>query len=852
MDDSPVPVGARAFDVLLALLEAPERVVARAELLARAWPTVVVEENNLDVQVSALRKLLGADSITTVPRRGYRLALPVVTTQLGMPAPEHFSQPRSNVAKASGPLYGRDADIEYLTEILDRSRVVTCVGPGGIGKTKLALRVGRGVVVAGFPDGVWMVDLTSLADGQLVAQAIASALGVSDREGSPMIDALSTYLEHKKLLLILDNCEHLIAAVAMTCLTLLRHSPGLRILATSREPLGIVEERVFEVPPLAPLEAAQLFVDRASAVRPGFDPDGKGAQWIERICSRLDGMPLAIELAAACVRTLSLHEIDERLGERFRLLTAGERGALPRHRTLRGLIDWSYELLHDSERLLLRRLSVFAGGWTLEAAAEVCAHEDAGAWTTLETLTSLVSKSMVRVEERNGATRYRFLETIREYASGLLSESDEAPEQSDRHLKYFTDVALAVEHELYGEKQPTQLNRLETEHDNLRRALTWGIATKSPLVLDLVAAVWRYWATRGYVSEGRRWLSQALAVHSEDALARLGALHGAGNLARMQGDYALAREFHVEALALATRHGDSQMVSPSLVSLAMVAREHGDDAAAHGFLQQSLAIQRENGDRWGEGMSLYQLANIAHAQGDCTAARTMQEKCLAIRRELGDRLNIAASLNALGWYTYAAGELTLGRSMLEESLSLRRELDDRAGTAATLNNLAVLETIVGNIDRAADLQQQCLDIQRSIGDRRGVSSSLANIGHIARSRGHVAEAMSLFGQCLAIRFELGDKRIVEDVCALAEQMVKAGAPLAAATLLGSLERVAQEAMPEDPLAAYDDQWKALREQATDEAAIETARRRGRELPLRDAVGVAVRSEEFSARNTTGG
>jgi predicted ATPase/class 3 adenylate cyclase len=471
---------------------------------------------------------------------------------------------------------GRVKEMAEIKRRLAEARLLTLTGAGGAGKTRLALQVAADVL-EGDPDGTWLVELASVADGALVPQAVASALKVTESQGTSITATLLNWLAGRRLLLLIDNCEHLIQPCAELVETLLRTCSKLRVLATSREALAVAGETVWLVPSLALTdttglerpgtdqkapgvqgEAVRLFIDRAVAAQPSFTLTDRNAAAIEQICRRLDGIPLAIELAAARVKVLSAEQISARLDDRFRFLTGGSRTAVPRQQTLQALIDWSHSLLTDPERLLLRRLSAFLGGWTLAAAEGVCAGDGLEPGQVLDLLSQLLNKSLVAVEDLEGESRYRFLETIRQYARVKLFDSGETARAAGRHLDYFLEFAEKAEQHYSGSEQAAWLDRLEAEHDNLRAAIEWSRAgtAETAKSLRLVGALWQFWYLRGFISEGRRHLREALAesVHAPTVL-RAKALTGASLLAHAQGDYEQGPVLIEESLALSRQAG---------------------------------------------------------------------------------------------------------------------------------------------------------------------------------------------------------------------------------------------------------------------------------------------------------
>jgi predicted ATPase/class 3 adenylate cyclase len=501
-----------------------------------------------------------------------------------------LSARRTNLPIELSSFVGREQAIAELSDLLASARLLTLTGPGGIGKTRLALHLAADAL-ANYPHGVWLVRLDALADNDLVPAAIATVMGIREQPGRSLLETLTDAIGSSQLLLVLDNCEHLIQACAKLAEALLQACPQVQLLATSRESLNVAGEVVWHVPPLslpephrppAPeqlgeYQAVRLFIERAVAVRHGFAVTNQNAPAVAQVCQRLDGIPLAIELAAARVGVLSVEQLVERLDERFRLLTGGSRTASPCQQTLRAAIDWSYELLSEAERALFRRLAIFAGGWTMEAAEAVCVGNAIASEDVLDRLSSLVNKSLVNAEERHGAERYRLLETIRDYARERLEASGEAEAVRRQHAEHFLALAEHVAPELRGARQAQWVKRLDAEHDNLRAALHWCVEHgEVEQGLRLGGALWRFWQMHGHLTEGRERLMEALRL-PEDGMpserrmaARAVALNGAAAW-RGTGDYALARSMYEERLAISRELGDRLGVAESLNNLGIVA-----------------------------------------------------------------------------------------------------------------------------------------------------------------------------------------------------------------------------------------------------------------------------------------
>jgi predicted ATPase/class 3 adenylate cyclase len=623
---------------------------------------------------------------------------------------------------------GREQEMEEVKRLLETAHLLTLTGSGGCGKTRLALQVAA-EVIEDYPDGVWLVELASLSEANLVPQTVVTALGLREEPGRSLTETLSEYLKSKSLLLLLDNCEHLVEACAALANTLLRSCANLKILATSREPLNVAGEHPRRVPSLLPPDpdhlpteekdlpailakndAVRLFVERASTQRMDFRLQAQNARAIAQVCHRLDGIPLAIELAAARVRALTAEQIASRLDDRFKLLTGGSRSALPRQQTLQAMLDWSYELLKEQERTLLHRLSVFAGGWTLEAAEAVCSGEGIEDWEVLDLLTSLVDKSLVVFEELEGEAggRYRLLETLRHYAKERLRETGEEPELQGQHLKFFLALAEEAEPHLTDAEQSVWLDRLETEHENLRSALEACYAigkAGAESGLRLCGALARFWWVRGYLSEGRVWTAEALSQASTEERTqwRAKALNGAGLLAYSQGDFPSARSLYEQSLSIRQEIGDRWGIASSLNNLGGVAQHQGDYASAQAFYEESLAMKREIGDQWGIAASLNNLGLVAYSQGDYALAQAFHEQSLAIFREVGDRGRIALALGNLGDVAGNLGDYHAARTFHEQSLAIRREIGDRRGIAYALEGFAALASAQEQPERAARL-----------------------------------------------------------------------------------------------------------------------------------------------------
>jgi predicted ATPase/class 3 adenylate cyclase len=665
----------------------------------------------------------------STPEHVYQVVHPDL--QQEFPALRSLEATPNNLPQQTTSFIGRKKELDELQRILAQSRLLTLTGSGGCGKTRLSLHVAADSLER-FPDGAWLVELALLADPGLVTQTVATVLGLKEEPGKSIVQTLTEHLKDRRLLLLLDNCEHLLDGCARLVDTLLRQCPQVTILASSQEALGVGGEEAYRVPSLslpdpkqphtpasvAPFEAVRLFTDRALLARPDFEVTNQNVATLASICSRLDGIPLAIELAAARVRSLSLEQIRRNLDQRFRLLTGGSRTALPRQQTLRSLIDWSYHLLDEAEMRLLQRLSVFAGRWTLEAAEQVCAGDGGEGRDVRDLLMSLADKSLVMAEHNDGHSRYRLLETVRQYARERLLDSGGGESAQKRHRNYFLALAEEAVPKLTGAEQGKWFARLEEEHDNFRSALGWSLLEAgSEGGLRLCVALHRYWINRGHLSEGRdscmRILSKAGVEGHTTERAKL--LSATGLLAYWQGDYLAARARHEECLAIWRQLGDRRGIAISLNNLGMVARSQGEYASARAMYEESLAIHRELGNQWAAASSLNNIGNLAAEQGDYRGSRAQLEESLAILRELGDRGAVGTALENLGNVAYEQGELAAARALHVESLTLRRQVGDKLGVVISLERLAAVAASLASPLRAARIWGAAERIRAEIG-----------------------------------------------------------------------------------------------------------------------------------------
>jgi predicted ATPase len=691
---------------------------------------------------------------------------------LDAPWPEWIPAPTSRFV-------GRRRELHQLGEQLLRTRLLTITGPGGAGKTRLSLEIGR-EAVHDHPDGVRFVDLSSAPAGSSVASTIAGVLGDREQPGIELLDTLATELQRSRLLLVLDNCEHLVEECAKVCRYLLERCPGLRILATSREPLGIDGERVWPLAGLAlPVpgdvsevaarsEAVRLFADRAQAAAPMFVLDQSSLPTVSELCRRLDGLPLAIELAAAQLRTQSLDEVASRLGQRLDLQDARSRTLPERHRTMRAAIDWSHRLLSPREQATFRRLAVFKGGFSRDAVERVAA-DPAGfapndATEVFEALTQLVDRSLVVAEASidNGSvgTRYRMVETIAAYAGERLTESREELATRVRHAAWVTDLAEATEREWATDKGATLV--LTAEHDNVRVALEWclGDGQDPQRALQIGSSVWWFWWVRGLMEEGRELLDRALAASSpEPSRQRGSALRAAASLARSSGDY----------------------------------------ASAYRLGEECLRVNRAIGLERGIGFALNSLAITLQARNEIEASLELLAEARARYAEAGDDRGQASAINNMGNSLRAAGRVAEATEALQDALGRFRKLSDRRGEAAVLTNLAICARRSGDVQRSRELALHALTLYTELGLAEGQTDIFDCLAWCELADGRALSALRLLAAADQVRRRLGSPRFspdeiadYEDALARARKLVGSRAP--------ALERAAEEVTLDDLVA----------------------------------------------------
>jgi predicted ATPase/DNA-binding CsgD family transcriptional regulator len=643
---------------------------------------------------------------------------------VAFPGAREQARPQNNLPMSLSSLVGREKERIEAGQLLAERRLLTLTGPGGSGKTRLALAV-AGDVAGEFEDGVWWVELAPISDPELVAQEVARVLMIKERPGRSMTETLARNLAAAELLLIVDNCEHLVEACERLVSALLYSCPKVRILATSRESLGVAGETVLLVPPLslpdaghlpAPIElgryeAVRLFVERARSATPTFDLTERNARAVALLCSNLDGIPLAIELAAARTRVLSVAQISSRLASDLRVLKSASRTADPRQQTLAATLEWSHELLEEPERTLFRRLSVFAGGFSLEAAEGICTGGGIQEDDVLDLLSRLVDKSLVSVAVHDGVeARYRLLETIRQYSSEKLLEAEETDEVVAGHALFFLLLAEEVEPGITSADRPRWLKKLEKDHDNLRAALARSFDARAQAETGerLAGALLWFWFHHDYVSEGRRWLHKASSTggtteeRPASRAARAKALCGAGLLDWIQGDQTAARTRLEESVALWRGVEDEQGLGQALRILAHVMLGQGDPSVARHLGEESVRLFRHSYDAFGLSTSLATLGMVAMTQEDYAAARSLLEESVEICRDSRDYWALSLALRNQGIMALKQGDYERAATRLAES-ELALEEPRSAFGMLNLDLLATAISMRGDHERAARL-----------------------------------------------------------------------------------------------------------------------------------------------------
>ena len=690
-------------------------------------------------------------------------------------------KPNHNIPDDISSFVGRTAEIEAVIDLFPNTRIITLTGVGGTGKSRIAYQIARRIV-NDFEDGVRLVELAPISESQMVEKTIANALQIRERKDVKTIDTITEYLYQKEMLLLFDNCEHLIRDCGRSIASILSACPGIKVLVTSRESLGISGESTYIVPSMQipigaeqedrsdpwQVESMQLFFERAKAVNPEFSPTDAETKAAVEVCQRLDGMPLAIELAAARVRIMPLEEIASRLSSSFRLLTGGSRTALPRQQTLRALIDWSYDLLTGSEKILFRRLAVFSSGWTITAAEEVCADGKLAKLDILDLLARLADKSIINTEGITGESRHRLLEPIRQYGLEKLIQSKEIQQQRAKHLAYFRDLVQAISPKLHGSEQGRWLDVLELDHENMRAALDWGVSGDGSLeslstATAIANALLQFWMVRGYWMEAWNWVEK-IRMNPEfpalGVLIRTNLLNTAGKIIYEMGDIRKADDLFHQALFLARESEYSKGEAYALLGLAEIALNEHFIERADQYIDRSFQLFFQEEKITGQAIALSIKGGVSAAKGDYEKAKEFFNRNILLHRETGDLLGIAGTLLALGNIEIMHGENEKGRAYFSESLEIYRRLRDKSGEAGAMGAIGRADLYKKDLKSSLAYHQEALKITRELHSYPGMGSALIALGEIARMEEDFASAKEYYLEAARINESLEQVGIV--------------------------------------------------------------------------------------------
>jgi predicted ATPase/class 3 adenylate cyclase len=776
--------------------------------------TAELAREHLPADVSLLD--LGEHRLRDLVRPEHIFQVLASDLQSEFPALRSLNSLPNNLPTQLTSFIGREREMQDTRKLLASARLLTLIGPGGTGKTRLSLQLAADQL-SEFKDGVWLVELAPLSDSAYIVSTLASVLELHEVLGMPLMNVIIDYLRARQLLLTLDNCEHLVEASAQIVDQLLHACPHLKIIASSREALGIDGETVYRVPSLSlpdpsstslmEYEATRLFIDRAAKAEPRFHLTDHNASSIAQICQRLDGIPLAIELAAARVKLFTPEQIADRLDDRFKLLTGGSRTALPRQQTLRALIDWSYQSLNEMEQRALRRLAVFSGGWTFEAAEAVIGEQDA-----MDGLMGLVNKSLVNVEEQGDKSRYRFLETIRQYAMEKLLESGEAALVRDRHMDHYLQsmkLSLRREQNIFGgfADEPEWLDRMEFEHDNLRAALDWSSSNHPEKALDLIDTAGNFWIGRDHNMEARKWsrliLERSKSLPGADAeRAKVYGILGWSSIGI--GDHKTGREAAEAGIAFARKFNDLVMLGRLLGLFTLACVFQGDFTAAESALQEAEMIARQTG----------------------------------ITEQLVTVLTTRAQLAFVGYR-----DLPQAKAYLDEAVSMSATMQNDWATAMTLFGMARVAGGMGDLDTARAKFLQSAELAKKIGNKRQMNSCYSELAHVLRESGELDEPLTLYRDLLPKWRDLGHRAAVaHELECVAYILARKDDFHRAAVILGAASRL-RKMIGSSPtaleLAEYERELAAIREKTT-ASAFESAWQEGERLSMDEAIALAIR------------
>ena len=727
-----------------------------------------------DLGERRLKDLIQPIQIYQVLSKGLRTEFPPLLTLDARP---------NNLPIQLTSFIGRESEMRIIKSLLNESHLLTLMGSGGAGKSRIALQAGADTI-DNFSHGVWIVELAQLSEPSYILPEIASALGISLDPKKNIKDVVLDFLREKEMLLILDNCEHMIDECAVIINTLLRYCKKLRIIASSREALRITGENTYRVPSfklpdlkkaktvedISEYEAVRLFIDRAVAIKNDFRITDSNANKVARLVSQLDGIPLAIELAAARVKVLTVEEIYEKLSNRFALLTGGNRTALPRQKTLRAMIDWSYDLLSKEEKLLFERLTVFSDGWTLEAAEEICSDEKLESYEILDLLSNLVDKSIVIVKESGEENRFNMLKTLRQYGSEKLNISEDKYIIQKKHFDVYSRFMNNAEQNLGGADQKEWVSKYDSEIDNIRESLKWAAGNDPEAALRLALNAANYWDTKYYYTEAVEFLDSILnKEHSYDKKFYAGALRWKGFFLKQTGRIEEAKELLRKSNITAKESGDLKESSASESLLGVIAFEEGDYEIAKEHLNNSLSVSISLGDKSRTAFAHYCLGGIAYMQTDYDSSKKMIEESLRLYRESKDLKQIGICLGNLGTVEFQLGNLQSALKLYEEYLSISRELDSKKGITYALLNISYIYNQEKEYIKAREYQQESYEIGEEIGNKNIIALSLLSLGSSEQKAGNYPVAKDMFIKSFIMFDELKDKyQVVESILLLSE------------------------------------------------------------------------------------
>ncbi|MBK8550718.1 MAG: tetratricopeptide repeat protein [Ignavibacteria bacterium] len=753
---------------------------------------------------------------------------------------------------------GREKEIEEVKKLLSETHLLTLAGPGGTGKTRLCLQAAA-EVIDDFANGVWFVDLAPLKDEKLLLQTVAQVIGVKENPETELLNTITDFLKEKELLILLDNCEHIIDSCSLLAETLISKCPKLKIMATSREALRCRGELMYyvtslELPDLNPdttfekltqYESVRFFIEKAVSIKPGFQVSTLTAPYVAEICHKLDGIPLAIELAAARVKVLSVEQISERLNDRFNLLISGNRTALPRQQTLRALIDWSHDLLSAKEKILWNRLSVFAGGWTIEAAEKVCSCEELKQNEILDILSNLVDKSLVIFNEQSN--RYRMLETIRQYGEEQLDNLSELDEIMKRHLTYYVEFAGTAKINLSGFEQKYWMNRLDDESSNFQVALVSSIVRGNRLKgIQLVLFICRYWEVRGFISQAKNWLKEFLNSPEDiPEMEKAGLLQWSGTFEWITGNYENAKSFYEKSFLINKELNNKTGIAVSLNNLGLIYNITGEHEKSKEHTEQSYKIFSELGDKALMADSLLNLGSTLINLNEPDKARSVFEECLKVYREIGDARGVGMILTNIGSLYGMKNEYETSRIYFEESLAIQRELQDRRNLAYTVGNLGSILSSMGHHKKAQEYLEESIRLNTEIGNKKGLSDSLNMLGFDLFKVGDVTYSIYNHKESLKLKIELSDSHGIS-VCILGIAEALSGSDESrSALLIGAAEEVRKSSdgkFDEETESIFNSTFSLLKEKLG-EKKFEAAFEEGKKMKFDEAVKLALASSE---------